>query len=73
MLKHAHWTHSDGVPVDEDVVEGEIHDEVDQRLLDARRSSRILATFAFLATKETDCICRLPVRHSEYLAVCRAS
>lgn len=47
----------DDVPVDEDIVEGEVHNEVDQRLLDARRGSRILATFAFLASKETDCVC----------------
>jgi hypothetical protein len=44
-------------PVDEDVVEGELHDEVDQRLRDARRSRRILPAIAGLAAKKTDRVC----------------
>lgn len=50
-------------PVDEDVVERKGHDELDQRLLYARRGRRILAAFAFLAAKEADCVRRLPVCH----------
>jgi hypothetical protein len=45
------------LPVDEDVVESELHDEVNQRLLDARGCSRILRSIGCLAAEEADRVC----------------
>jgi hypothetical protein len=45
------------VPVDEDIVKGEFHDEVDQRLLDARGRCRILHAITSLAAEQTDRVC----------------
>lgn len=42
------------IPVDKVIVNGKLHDEVDQRLLDARGCSRILHSIARLAAKEAD-------------------
>jgi hypothetical protein len=50
-------SHAMHVPVDEDVVEGEFHDKVDQRLLDARGRCCILHAIARLAAEKTDGVC----------------
>lgn len=42
------------VPVDEGIVDGEIHNEVHQQLLDAGRCCRILNAIASSSIKETN-------------------
>ena len=54
---------ADLVSVEEDVVEMEVHDKVDQLLLDSRRGGAILTFIARLAAKDANRVCRLPVRH----------
>lgn len=51
------------LPVDEDIVEVEVHDEVHQRLLDARRGRRILALVVCLAAEEANGVGCLSVGH----------
>lgn len=50
------------MPVDEDVVEMEVHDKVGKRLLDAG-GGRILAVVSSVAGKDADGVGRLSVRH----------
>lgn len=51
------------VSVKEDIVDMEIHNKVDQLLLDTRRRGAILTFIARLAAKDADRVCCLPVRH----------
>ena len=51
------------VSVKEDIVDMEVHDEVDQLLLDTRRRGAILTFITRLAAKYADRVCCLPVRH----------
>jgi hypothetical protein len=60
------------VPVDEDIVEGELHDKVNQGLLNAGRCRGILDAIASLAPEEADRVCRLSVRHDTFaMSRCR--
>ena len=54
---------ADLVSVEEDVVEMEVHDKVDQLLLDTRRGGAILSLVTRLAAEDANRVCCLPVRH----------